>query len=61
MIPRNFFTDTKGREIRTKVIRKTLSPEWNEVFEFWTPDVRTFDFQVINCASRFGFFFYFVL
>jgi Ca2+-dependent lipid-binding protein len=44
-ISRNFFTDTKGREIRTKVVRKTLSPEWGEVFEFWTPDVQVFDFQ----------------
>ncbi len=63
MIPRNFFVDTKGREVRTKVIRKTLSPEWNEVFEFWTPDVRLFDFQVMskntNRQNCFFFFFFF--
>ncbi len=46
IVPKGFFVDTRGREIRTKVIRKTLCPEWNEVFEFWTPDVRDFSFQI---------------
>ncbi len=46
MVPKGFLTDTRGREIRTKVIRKTLTPEWNEVFEFWVPDVREFHFQI---------------
>lgn len=46
MIPKSFFCDTRGAVIKTKVVKKTLDPEWKESFEIWIPDLRRFEFQV---------------
>ena len=46
LISKSFFTSTKGKEIRTRVEKKTLNPKWDEAFEFWLPDVRDFSFQI---------------
>lgn len=46
MVPKSDLMDTRGRPIKTRVINKNLSPEWNEEFEFWVADVTNFEFQI---------------
>lgn len=54
MVSRAFLTGLDGKPIKTRVIKKTLAPNWDEYFEFWVPNVLDFHFQVSLWDWDFG-------